>query len=343
MKSLGDSNTGLVGIYMNFDPKFTDGSKAYDVAYDYEDQKKQANISNNSYLLEDYKETNEELSWYFNPVKAKKGIWSKPYIDSASDNINMISYTMPVYANDELVGVAGMDISYESLEKLILSTKISDSGSAFLLANDYTFLVGGKSTNKLNTLENGKYKFITDELSSKKSIVLETTFEGTKQIMGFYTMNNGQILGVKVPSQEVLGNLIYIIILIMIIGIIISVIVGLFIGRRISKQINVATSYIGKLAKLDLTYNDKNLNQMLRSKDEIGIMGNNLVDLRGELIKVVEELKRASYEVLESSNIISANVEETSSKMEIVNESVKQVSLGTEQLSATTQEVNATT
>ena len=42
MKSLGDSNNGLVGLYINFDPKFTDGSKAYDVTYKYDEQKKQS-------------------------------------------------------------------------------------------------------------------------------------------------------------------------------------------------------------------------------------------------------------------------------------------------------------
>ncbi len=244
------------------------------------------------------------------PIKAKLGVWSKPYVDSAS-KVNMISYTMPVYANNELVGVAGMDISFESLRKIILNTKIYDTGSAFLLDKDYSFVVDGKkkSTDKLDTLENGKYKFITDELSNKKSMVLETNFEGHKQMMGYYTLNNGQIMGVKVPSSEVFKNLnnsIYIIVLIIALGIIISIIIALVIGRRISRPIEVATSFIGKLAKLDLTYNDKNLNQMLSSKDEIGVMGNSLIELREELIKVVEELKKDSAEVLEYSNTISA-------------------------------------
>jgi len=347
MKSLGDTNTGLVGLYMTFNPKFTDGSKGYEVWYSYDEKTRQSEMASDGENLADFYESNPNMDWYYSPIKAKLGVWSKPYIDPFT-KINMISYTMPVYSNNELVGVVGMDISFESLKKMILNTKIYDTGSAFLLDKDFSFAVdnNNKLTDRLSTLENGKYKFITDELNSKKSMVVETTFDGKKQMMGFFTLNNGQIMGVKVPSAEVfknLNNLIYIIVLIIVLGIIVSIIIALVVGRKISKPIKVATNFIGKLAQLDLTYNDNNLNQMLLSKDEIGVMGNSLIKLREELKKFVEELRKDSAEVLESSNNISANAEETSSKMEIVNASVKQVSLGSEQLSATTEEITATT
>ncbi|MBZ9622033.1 methyl-accepting chemotaxis protein [Clostridium sp. FP2] len=332
MKSIGDSNKGLVGLYINFDPKFTKVSKAYDVAYEYDEQKKDSNVNANSYSLEDYKENNEKLAWYYNAIKAKQGVWSKPYIDSES-KINMISYTMPVYANNQLVGVAGIDISFESLKKMILSTKVYDTGSAFLLDKDYSFVVdvSKKATDKLDTLENGKYKFITEELKNKKSMALEINFEGHKQMMSYYTLNNGQIMGVKVPSSEVFNNLnnsIYVIILIIGLGIIGSIIIALVIGRRISRPIEVATKFIGRLAKLDLTYNDKNINQMLLSKDEIGVMGNSLIELREELIKVVDELKKDSAEVLQYSNTISLNADETSASITVVAQTVEELAKG---------------
>ncbi|MGV8979658.1 methyl-accepting chemotaxis protein [Clostridium sp.] len=332
MKSLGDSNTNLVGMYMTFDPKFTDGSKIREISYEYDEQKKQSEIFLDGENSVDFVESNVDMNWYYAPIKAKSGLWSKPYIDSAS-KINMISYTMPVYANNELVGVAGMDISFESLKKLILNTKIYDTGSAFLLDKDYSFVVDSskKDTEKLDTLENGKYKFITDELKNKKSMALETNFEGNKQMMGYYTLNNGQIMGVKVPSSEVFKNLnnsIYVIVLIIALGIIISIVIALAIGRRISRPIEVATRFIGKLAKLDLTYNDKDINQMLLSKDEIGIMGNSLIELRKELIKVVEELSKDSAEVLESTNTISVNAEETSYSITVVSQAVDELAKG---------------
>ncbi|MGH4123662.1 MAG: methyl-accepting chemotaxis protein [Clostridium sp.] len=326
MKNLGDSNNGLIGLYMIFNPKFTGSSKSYCVNYSYDEGKKQSAVTNDMLKVGRFEEGNAAI------ISSKIGMWLNPYIDKDS-KINMVSYTMPVYANNELVGVAGMDISFESLKKMILSTKIYDTGSAFLLDKDYSFIVGSskKNTDKLDTLENGKYKFITDELKNKKSMVLETEFEGRTQMMGYYTLNNGQIMGVKVPSSEVLknlNNLIYIIILIIALGIIGSIIIALVIGRRISRPIEVATKFIRKLAKLDLTYNDKNINQMLLSKDEIGVMGKGLIELREELIKVVEELKKDSAGLLQYSNTISANAEETSVSITVVAQTVEELSKG---------------
>ncbi|MCB2296514.1 methyl-accepting chemotaxis protein [Clostridium tagluense] len=329
MKSLGDSNNGLIGLYMIFNPKFTGSSESYCVNYLYDEGKKQSAVTNDMLKVGRFEEGNAAI------ISTKIGMWLNPYIDKDS-KINMVSYTMPVYANNELVGVAGMDISFESLKKMILSTKIYDTGSAFLLDKDYSFIVGSSKKNtdkldKLDTLENGKYKFITDELKNKKAMVLETKFEGRTQMMGYYTLNNGQIMGVKVPSSEVLknlNNLRYIIVLIIALGIIGSIIIALFIGRRISRPIEVATGFIGKLAKLDLTYNDKNINQMLLSKDEIGVMGKGLIELREELIKVVYELKEDSAGLLQYSNTISANAEETSVSITVVAQTVEELAKG---------------
>ncbi|MBW9157917.1 methyl-accepting chemotaxis protein [Clostridium tagluense] len=332
MKSLGDSNNGLIGLYMIFNPKFTGSRKSYCVNYSYDEGKKQSAVTNDMLKVGRFEEGNAAI------ISAKIGMWLNPYIDKDS-KINMVSYTMPVYANNELVGVAGMDISFESLKKMILSTKIYDTGSAFLLDKDYSFIVGSSKKNtdkldkldKLDTLENGKYKFITDELKNKKTMVLETKFEGSTQMMGYYTLNNGQIMGVKVPSSEVLknlNNLRYIIVLIIALGIIGSIIIALFIGRRISRPIEVATGFIGRLAKLDLTYNDKNINQMLLSKDEIGVMGKGLIELREELIKVVYELKKDSAGLLQYSNTISANAEETSVSITVVAQTVEELAKG---------------
>ncbi len=123
MKSLGNSNIGLVGLYVNFDPKFTGGNKPYSVTYKYDEKKKQSWMVNDNSKLEDNKESNADMNWYYSAIKAKKGVWSKPYIDAGS-KVEMISFTMPVYVNNQLVGVTGMDISFASLRKIVLNTKI---------------------------------------------------------------------------------------------------------------------------------------------------------------------------------------------------------------------------
>ncbi|MBX4260397.1 hypothetical protein KTC96_22675 (plasmid) [Clostridium estertheticum] len=161
--------------------------------------------------------------------------------------------------------------------------------------------------------------------------MLETNFEGSKQMMSYFTLSNGQIMGVKVPSSEIFKNLnglIYIIISIIALGIILSIIIALFISKKISRPIEIATSFIGNLAKLDLTYNGKDLNHLLESKDETGTMGNSLITLRENLKIVVNELKRNSIEVLEHSNTISTSSKETTSSIAVVSQTMEELAKG---------------
>ncbi len=67
---------------------------------------------------------------------------------------------------------------------------------------------------------------------------------------------------------------------------------------------------------------------MLSSKDEIGVMGKGLVELRGELLKVVEELKKDSTEVVEYSTTIFSNTEETAAHITVVSQTVEALADG---------------
>lgn len=332
MKSLGNNNKGVVGLYVNFDPKFTGGSQTYDIGYEYNEKKNVEDVRLDLYSVSDYKEGNDELSWYYDAIKKKRGTWSKPYVDSLR-NINMISYTIPLYVNNVLVGVAGADMSFDSLKKLILDTKVYDTGSAFLLSDDYTFIVDKYKTFKdnLSTMEDGKYKNITDEMKSKKSSVIEVNFEEKKTLIGYYTMNNGQIMGISVPSKEIfrdLNNTVYIISFVIVIGIIVSIFIALYMGKRISKPIESATDFITKMSKLDLTTSDNNLNIMISNKNEIGIMGNSLEVLRKELLKIIEMLSKDSIDILQYLNTISISASETATSITTISQTVDGLAKG---------------
>lgn len=332
IQSLGSSNNGIIGLYINFNPNLTGGEQPFDISYNYDEAKKTTDIEFNSYTFEDYNENNEDLSWYYNPIKANKGVWSKPYVDSESD-INMISYTSPIYCNDQLVGVAGIDISFEHLKELILNTKVYDSGNAFLLDSDYTFLVDNETTSddSLNALENAASTSIADNIKNNESSVLETTYNGEKLLIGYYPLSNGQIIGIKVPTSEVFKSmytLIFIIVSVIAVGVIISIIIAFYIGKKISHPIEIATSFIQKLSKFNLEDNDKNLNILTSRKDETGIMGNSLIFLRSELVKIAKTLKENSSEVLQDANAITNATIETSSSIAVISQTVAELASG---------------
>jgi methyl-accepting chemotaxis protein len=344
VKSLGDSNKGIAGLYVNFDPKFTSGSKGFDVAYIHDESKQQSTITIDSYKLEDYKEDNDDLDWYYNPIKAKKGLWSDIYEDSIS-KINMISYTMPIYSNNELVGVAGIDLSFENLKKLILSTKIYDTGNAFLLSDDYKFLVDKSKTDKddFATMDNEKYKYITEEMKNNKSSVIEINYEGKQTLMGYYRMDNGQIVGITVPSIEVfkgLNTLIYIIISVIIIGLIISILIALYIGKKISKPIEECSHHMDILAKGDLT--QKVSEKYLKMNDEIGLLVRSMKLMQEGIKKLINNVKDESNTCQDAVESVKESINQLNNSIEDVSASTEELSAGMEETAASAEEMDMT-
>lgn len=337
---MGSNNKLIVGLYMNFNPKLTSGDKPYDVAYNYDSKednnttkKKTAYIDSNSYSMKDYREDNEDMAWYYDAIKAGKGIWTDPYIDSISKE-NMISYTMPIYKSNQLIGVVGLDISFQSLKNIILSTKVYNTGNAFLLNSDYNFIVDKKLSSKYNlrTMKKSKYKYITESMKNNKSGIVYGDFEGNKCVISYYKMNNGQIMCVKVSEAEIfksLKGLIYIIIAIVILMILMSVIIALYIGKKISRPIEKATTFIRKLSELELNYNEQELREVVLNKNEIGIMGKSLIVMRDKLKGVVEKINDNSNGVLKLSNDISSSAGKTSTAVTVISKTIEDFTKGT--------------
>lgn len=344
VKSLGDCNEGIVGLYVNFDASFTGGNKAFDTTYIYDDIEKKGAISFDVYQLEEYKEDNEDLSWYYDPIKAEKGVWSDIYTDSVS-NLDMISYTMPLYSSNELIGVAGIDISFEQLKKLILSTKVYDTGYAFLLSEDYDFLVDKSKTAEDNfaTMQNGKYKFITDSIENNNNAVIEVNYEGVKTLIAYYRIDNDQIVGVNVPELEVFKSfdtLVYIITSVIIIGLIISLLVALYISRRISKPIEQCSKIMNTFAKGDLTSNISE--KYLKMKDEIGLLARSMKSMQQGITDLVKNVRTESNTCIEAVESVTDNIDKLNSNIENVAASTEELSASMEETSASAQEMEAT-
>lgn len=71
--------------------------------------------------------------YYFEAVKAKETIWSKPYIDK-DIGLNMFSIAEPVYKNGILIGVVGIDVSMVRMQEILKSMQnIFQDSEIFLL------------------------------------------------------------------------------------------------------------------------------------------------------------------------------------------------------------------
>jgi methyl-accepting chemotaxis protein len=144
VKGFGENTEGAMGVYFYFNPDVTKGVYG---AWLSNEKNNGTFVEQALGTMDEFSPDNEEMEWYYKPANAKKPVWLEPYVDPEL-NIPMISYVMPVYKDNILIGVAGMDINFEYFQKAVKSTKIYDNGNVALVNQNYDFLVYPENSQK---------------------------------------------------------------------------------------------------------------------------------------------------------------------------------------------------
>lgn len=232
-------------------------------------------------------ETNPSMDWFYSPIKSKKGVWSKPYYWDRL-GMKLLTYSAPVYVEDKLIAVVGVDISFFEFEKYVRSIKIFDSGYAFLISQDMDYLVHPtlNTNEKLDQTNNGKYRFMAEKIKTQnKGIFPRLSFQGIDKIGAFARLNNGFTVVTVVPQEEVFKtekqHSLILIILSVLIGCLMS---GLayYISKSITTPLEEASRHADMLATRLVTDLPE---ELLLREDEVGI------------------ISRAMHEVLEQHTI----------------------------------------
>lgn len=372
IKSFGEISQGAMSVYFYINPDFTKGLYGSWFVDEKNDRKF---ISQPLGALEDFTPDNEDMAWYYKPANSKKALWLDPYVDPDL-NISMISYVMPIYADNTLLGVVGMDIDFSYFQSAISSTKIYNTGYVALVDKDYNFLVtpsinhsvesnvfekirtlfkkpaskeadtatnasqSGSNDNNFATMANGSLKFLTTEIDKNKSGIIEYKYETLDKILAYAHLDNGHIMLIDVPLSEVLQQMQDVVsnaIMLIILGICGAVLVSVFIGNFISKPIVQVSKLVDKTAKLDLTY-DSTFEPLLKRQDELGLISNSVRNMREFLRYTVENIsKNASNTASHTSNLAFAINEATNSISEI-SSTANSLALGASQQAKVSQE-----
>ncbi|WP_321315001.1 diguanylate cyclase [Halarcobacter sp.] len=114
-------------------------------------------ISNYNFYYEANKKNNPE----------KKAVWTDVYLDPAGQGW-MLSVVVPIYNNDFLEGVSGIDITVENIIKNILESEIPYNASSILL-DKHGSIIGltKNSEDTLNLKDSSDYKHFKDEKIGK--------------------------------------------------------------------------------------------------------------------------------------------------------------------------------
>ncbi|MBU3141914.1 methyl-accepting chemotaxis protein [Clostridium sp. CF012] len=126
--------------------------------------------------------------------------------------------------------------------------------------------------------------------------------------------------------KSFIESVIYFIILaISVIGL--SVIIAFYFSKKISNPILIISKLVDKTAKLDLVY-DKSYEKVLEYKDETGIIGKAVVNLRSALRDITINLQNNSQEVLQYSKDMTIATDETVQSIEAVSVAIEELAKG---------------
>lgn len=341
-KKLAERTKGAMGLYISLNPDLFGVKQGVWYA---DTNNKNIFLRQEMTNIKEFSEDDiEHVGWYYAPIKAGKGLWLDPYLNK-NINVTMISYVEPIYINDTVVGVVGMDVDFNLFVDALKKIRVYDTGYATLISSKGDFLIHPTFTSRdnINTVNNGSIKFLMNELSKNQSGIMEYKLKNLDIIQGHSRLNNGYIIGVVVPKNELLKDLnsftISLIVMDLILFALIFV-VGFYFSGSVSKKIKYVTHLLNKTSNYDLAYDNDLENKLnnIKGKDEISIMASSSLKMRKDFRNLITLINQSSKNVTSNSKSLFNIIEETMSSIEAVAKSTDDLSNGATELAKNVQE-----
>ncbi|HCW54034.1 MAG TPA: methyl-accepting chemotaxis protein, partial [Clostridium sp.] len=342
-------NNLVTGSGIWFEPYVYDENKEFMGPYIYKEDGKTAmtyEYSNSEYNYFGY-------DWYKDGQNSKdrKPRFTNLYYDDVSDTI-MSTCVVPMYNGNNFIGVISVDIGISTIQELVNSIKVGQTGSAFLV-NGEGFYVTNDDSSKImkenikedsdSNIANFAQKMFANNdngyeqvvLNNKKSNLYYKTIDGVDWKMDL-NISNEEI-------NEPVKSLLFKLSIICMISLLVTIMVIAYVVRYITKNIQRVNSFALSLAEGDFTTDMIEV----RSEDELGQMGNNLNKMLNENKHMIENIAKGSESITTNSDELSAetvklskNYIKVEESIKFINEEVMSTSAAIEELNASVEEVN---
>ena len=173
------STSGAVAYYFRLDPSISYGKSGLFYS--------KLNGSDEFFSLEPTditvyeKDDTEHVGWFWEPYEAGKPIWMKPYHNQNND-MWMISYVIPMYFEEEFIGVVGMDFDYVALTDLVHEIGLYENGFAHLEVNGEIVCNDVLETGEKTNVSTEEYLRSSIELVNGMTLVLSANYDDIRQI-----------------------------------------------------------------------------------------------------------------------------------------------------------------
>ena len=288
------SNTeGAMAVYVRFNPEFTPPTSGLFWS------KTALDGSFRQHLPTDFSrfspEDTEHVGWYYIPIRNGKATWMHPYLNK-NINVQMISFVIPLYMNNQTVGVVGMDIDFSVITDIVKGMRVYQNGYALLTdkaANIMCHREFGLGA-PLDSAD-GALRPVALEIQNgtSGSSLFSYTWRGEDKKMAFRTLSNGMKLAITSPVSEInaaRNNLTLQISVALIVIATFSVLLTVIMTRRLTRPLRELNEAAKKIAAGDLSVC---LTQ--QTKDEVGTLAESFQQTVEHLQKYISYINGLAY------------------------------------------------
>lgn len=263
----------------------------------------------------------------------KRVEWTKPYFDESSQSA-VLTTTAPFYHySREFRGVVTANINLDNLQKLVSSIQVGESGRAFLIDRQGTY-IADKDAGKLlkqdiSSDPNNSLAVIGNSMLTNVMGFDVFEEEGDKKRLYYREVPaTGWKLALVISESELYEPLNQLLvksaITIVVTMLMVFLVVYLF-ARYMKSQITQVNILSSAMAAGDFT---KTIH--IRSKDEFGSMAADLNRMTQELSVVIRQMTKSAELVASTSLQLTESTEQTTMATEEIAESVQSVAAGSE-------------
>jgi sigma-B regulation protein RsbU (phosphoserine phosphatase) len=300
---LVEKNPDVYGSTVAFEPYAFNGNRPCFAPYFF---KPEGKLQFRLLDCESYKYFTQD--WYKVPKVQERPFWSQPYYDKGGGNIVMATYSIPFFEEGretgKFRGVVTADISLSWLQELVSSIRMGQTGYAFLLTGNGTFLTHPDRHIILNETifawakGNVALEKIGEEMISGKSgfVPVKGVLAGQECWIAYAPLSTTRwSLGVIFPQDEVMADVIQLHHLVWFLGsmgILFVLIVIALITRSIIRPLRALVASTEGLAEGNL---DVNL-PAIKGRDEVGMLTVSFQNMVVSLKKYIADLTRTTAE-----------------------------------------------
>ncbi|MBQ8518474.1 MAG: diguanylate cyclase [Agathobacter sp.] len=282
---------GSIGIYLRLNPEIAGPTEGFYWLIDNESG--ELELEENTNITQYPKDDMEHVGWYYEPVEAGHAIWMDPY-ENQNTGRTIVSYAMPIFKDNQLIGIVGMDIDWLYITHMVDEIKLYETGYAFLTDEKFEVAYSKEFSSGTNiTGLSEDLSHVSQEELIRNDKVYDLTFNGREKMAAFTILTNGKIMAVIAPKDEINADFNALVCRIVAIALATGL-VFVFITMQIAKTIIRPLKELDKAAQ-DIAQGNLDVELNIRSNDEVGTLAQSLSETARQLKVKISYINNLAY------------------------------------------------